>query len=518
MKLSLNALFLFVFLTLIPQIGKAQDPSKNSLAPCGTAPFTDPWLEHYLQRPGDFAASRSSDTIYAGMQIHLLRRNNGTGGIPAERLLDAFCRLNQDYADAGVQFYFKYDWNYIDSTAWFAHDDILDGISMMFANDVPDALNIYFVSDPAGNCGYNIPYAGIAMGNGCSGPNDHTWAHEVGHALTLQHTFIGWEGKIYNFNNPTPDTLTYDYTHFHAQPDTIAPAPLDTALVERLDGSNCTLAADKFCDTPPDYLSYRWDCDGQGYSLTKLKDANGNEFYADGSFFMSYANDLCSNRFSAEQIGALRNNLLSTKQSWLSPGPTAPLIDGVSQPLMPVGGTLAPAAGTSFHWSPVPGATHYLVQASRFSSFSLKEIETVTTDTSFLGGQLSPNKTYYWRVRAFNNTFTCTNFSPSGIFKTDDGMSSSTGAPDTDGFRCYPNLLRSGQPVTLELPDSWLNETIVCRLYDPLGRLCLQESRVFRDKTNIVDWMKNIEHGGIHRMVLQKGAASKIIALALIEP
>ena len=223
------------------------DPDKNSLFPCGTAPKFDEWFLRYQANPGDFPED-NADTLYAGIQVHLLANDGGLGRFAFDKLLDAFCRINEDFKESEIQFFLKNDINLINNSDWFQHDSVPQGIQMMFTNNVPGALNAYFMSQPAGTCGYNLPYAGVAVAHGCAGPNDHTWTHEIGHALSIQHPFIGWEGTIYDPNDPTPDTLTYDYTHYHSTPDTIVPAPLDTALVEYLDGSNCGIAADKICD------------------------------------------------------------------------------------------------------------------------------------------------------------------------------------------------------------------------------------------------------------------------------
>ncbi|NJK83013.1 MAG: hypothetical protein HC912_03550 [Saprospiraceae bacterium] len=53
------------------------------------------------------------------------------------------------------------------------------------------------------------------MSKSCTGRGDHTWAHEIGHALSLNHTFYGWEaiGNIdsttYNFSLPAPENIRY---------------------------------------------------------------------------------------------------------------------------------------------------------------------------------------------------------------------------------------------------------------------------------------------------------------------
>ncbi len=451
----------------------AQEPFKYDLAPCGTPPGIDPWLKEYFARPQEFVAARSIDTLYVGIQLHLLAKDNGSGRFSPERVLAAFCQLNADYAPSGIRFYFKNDWDLIDNTLWYQHTTIPQGIDMMLSNNVDSALNVYFASSVAGNCGYNLPYAGVAVAHSCAASGDHTWAHEVGHALSLPHSFIGWEGHNYNSANPTPTQLTYDYTYFHDTIDTQTPAPLDTALVEYLDGSNCDIAADLFCDTKPDYLSNRWPCDGQGNSLSKLYDPAGASFYADGSLYMSYSYDECQTRFSDEEISAMRANLLSEKIAWLADGPAEQDITEIPALLSPADGENTPVTGITLTWSAVPNATHYLVQYTRISSFTVKEFELVTTDTTFtITANLLPNKNYYWRVRPFNLWYACTPFAPQQSFLTTPVTG--IAEPDADGWRCYPTLTTPEQPLTLELGQNWLNQNCRCAVYDAMGRLMWQ--------------------------------------------
>ncbi|MFN0214086.1 MAG: hypothetical protein ACKVT2_07505 [Saprospiraceae bacterium] len=444
----------------------AQEPSKAELAPCGTRGVSD-WLRDYRSRPP--VADRSEDTLWVAIQPHLLARDNGTGRISTEKFLSSFCQLNEDFAASNIHFYIKNDWNLLNETDWHTHTTIPQGIEMMLTNNVPDALNAYFVADPAGNCGYNLPYGGVAIGHNCSGTNDHTWSHEVGHALSLPHPFIGWEGKTYNFGAPTPQWLTYDYTYFHDTLETQVPAPLDTALVEFVNGGNCAQAADLICDTKPDYLSYRWDCDAQNMSPNKQKDPNGAEFYSDGSLFMSYAFDHCQSRFSPEEIAIMRATLLTEKANWLAPAMLENPIAEPSIPLEPIQDEIAPVVGAHFRWKSTPNATHYLVQASRFASYSFKQVDIITTDTFLTAGQLTPNLKYYWRIRPFNDWHTCTSFNQSATFYT--APLSASSEPDEEGWRYYPSLLSRGTPFTIEIPDAWNGESTGFTVYDATGRL-----------------------------------------------
>lgn len=465
MRLLLPLFFLLIISAALP----AQDPVKSALAPCGSPVGVDPWLRTFRQQ-GPTVADRSSDTLYAAVQVHLLASDAGTGRFSPGRLLDALCQLNTDFTASGIRFYLQDNWNNINSTAWWKHDSIPQGIELMLTNNVADALNTYFVSDPAGNCGYNLPYAGIAVAHSCSGPSDHTWAHEIGHALSLPHPFLGWEGKTYNFDQSTPDTLTYDYTYFHDSLEAQLPVPLDTALVEKLDGSNCAAAADLICDTKSDYLSYRWNCDAQHNSLVKQRDPSGQEFYSDGTLFMSYAADACQNRFSDDQIAVMRANLQIKKAAWLDPGPPPPPIAATPVLLDPIDNVTLPNIGVQLHWAPVAGATHYIVQATRIASFAVREFELVSTDTSLTLPPLSVNTRYYWRVRPFSFWNFCAGTSPAETFMT--GEITATTSPDADGWRCYPTCLAPGQEITIETPAAWLNRPAYYALYDLTGRLC----------------------------------------------
>lgn len=486
----------------------AQEPLKEELAPCGTLGVSD-FLHKYHLSPS--VSDRSEDTLWVALQPHLLARDNGTGRIVAERFLNAFCQLNEDFAASNIRFYFKNDWNLLNKTSWYTHGTIPQGIEMMLTNNVPDALNAYFVADPAGNCGYNLPYGGVAVAHNCAAATDHTWAHEVGHALSLPHPFIGWEGKTYNFNTPTPTLLTYDYTYFHDTLETQIPAPLDTALVEYLDGSNCAQAADLICDTKPDYLSFRWDCNAQNTSTVKQKDPAGAEFYSDATLFMSYALDHCQNRFSPEEIAVMRATLLTEKANWVAPAILEQPIDEYPLAIEPVQDQIVPAVGALFTWKPAPHATHYLVQASRLASFAYKQLDVVTTDTFLVAGQLTANSNYFWRIKPFNHWFACNPFGELSTFKT--APVSAASEPDADGWRCYPSLLFAGMPLTLEIPDSWRGEEAKCMLFDTAGRLIWQSYiRLHSPRMNLELPSADLPMG-VYRFVLVSDKGAKMCSL-----
>lgn len=452
----MRALLIAVLLLGIVQLPQAQ-PGRNDLNPCGTPPGKSEWLKRYQQNPQ--AHFRGVDTtLYVPLTIHLVGQDNGNGYFSHSQLLDALCRLNSDYEQANIQFFIEGDIQYLPNTAWNNHPDVLEGAEMMFLNNVENTINTYFVSDPAGNCGYNLPYAGIAMAKSCSGAADHTWAHEIGHNLSVQHPFLGWEGGVshdgsvaHNFSDPAPLTVTYDYTYYK---DTLIVDTLiiDTALVELVDGSNCTLAADGFCDTSPDYIAGRWTCNGNGQSPQEQTDPAGVKFRSDGSLIMGYSDDACQARFTPEQIAAMRANLYEVKADYLynqTPLPsvsTAPI--AITTPLQD---ELVQYDAAYLEWEPLENATHYLVQVSPVPSFTaaLADSYVIADNSITLPEALTIDRNYYWRVRGYNSHSFCNPATETSRFRTAE-ITAVNNIPAVANLMVAPNPAAARQSVALE--------------------------------------------------------------------
>jgi hypothetical protein len=338
------------------------------------------------------------------------------------KLYASILQLNEDFEASDMQFFLRKPVDYILNTEWANHQDVLTGADMMFANNIDDAINCYFCPVAANNCGYNLPYAGVAVANNCSGEDDHTWAHEIGHNLSLPHPFLGWEGNVDCGNlrdwlTPAQTSNTYDYTFFQ---DTLIRDTLiiDTALVELVDGSNCLIAADGFCDTPPDYLPCRWTCNGDGTSPVTQIDPSGASFNSDGSLIMSYSLDVCQARFSDDQIGAMRANLVDEKPGHLTNTDRPDdIVEGSPTPITPVDGVEVNAAEVYLEWEPVPNAMFYLVEASFREAFTSYQFDTIVSGTScFASFNRLLDRTYYWRVRPFTTHQFDYEYGPLGTF------------------------------------------------------------------------------------------------------
>ncbi len=363
---------------------------------CGTEmpPHMVQWFDNYMDN-GSFAANkRSSPSVkHVPLKIHLVGTDGGTGFLRLQFLLDGLCRLNGQYAHVGFYFYIHEGIDFINSTVLYNHEDgYYQVIDDHYDND---AVNIYYVDNASGNCGY---YSGgwgdfVVIANGCAGSANSTVAHELGHYFDLPHTFSGWENQ---------DTSR-------------APKASD----ERVNGSNCRTAGDRFCDTPADYISDRWTCP---YRWTKL-DYNGDLYNVDGSLFMSYANDGCQNKFSPEQIDVMHEYLTDQRSGLLSvPLPANMDSLGAAQAIYPAHGAIdIPANFAQLKWRKVPGATYYHLQVSRFTT--IVNIDTIVQDTSVIIANLDEPFNYRWRVRPFNEGNTCAPYSNFSVFKTKEATS-----------------------------------------------------------------------------------------------
>lgn len=390
---------------------------------CGTqglSPVQELFLQNFQANlhPGTVLNTRAGN-FNIPVKIHIVGDDNGNGYYASHDVMRVMCELNDYYASVGFEFYIYNHFNYINKTNYYIHD-YAAGQLMMKTYNTPNVLNIYFVQDPAGNCGYFSPFRdAVAIRKECAQPEETTVTHEVGHYFSLPHTFDGWEGN---------------------------PPPLNNR--EKVDGSNCNSAGDGFCDTSPDYYSDRWQCPSPN---SLLSDPNGDTVKPDGTFYMSYANDECTNRFSNQQIGAMQSFLLSARSNLLQhPAPSDGAIDAINiiGPLNNAPGI--PSNYAEFSWNQVNGATRYHLQISKIPSMILATVDLLITDTLFVANNLVAGTRYFWRVLPFNDLNTCEEYSVLRSFVAVEP----TGINDPlefKGISIYPNPAASTQTIYIDL-------------------------------------------------------------------
>lgn len=364
------------------------------------------WLREYKQNNPGGAAFKSQvvdSVLYLPIKIHIVGTSQGGSYYKLGTLFEAFCTLNSQYAPYNWQFYIYEDINYINNDDLNDHDG--NYRSTIRNQCIANVVNMFFVDDPSGACGYYSGYDGygfpgnaqgyIAIQDGaCASPDNSTIAHELGHFFSLPHTFYGWEGRSSSASATFND--------------------------ERVDGSNCGFAGDYFCDTPADFLSDRWQCP---YNQNKT-DYNGDPYQVDGTLYMSYSNDACTGRFSDEQIDAMNAYLSGQRNYMLNiqyPGYTK-ITDTTEIIYPPLNANNVPANYATLSWTPIANATHYFVELKYNTPSPSILFDTIITGTSLIMTNLDTYRSYAFRVRAFNPYSTCSPTTNFTLFSTGDDL------------------------------------------------------------------------------------------------
>lgn len=460
---------------------EVKDPSMFHA--CGTDCTKHPFLKEYQRNPEAYAhLAGNRNTLFVPVTLTVTGTDDSLGFGRASNVLGTFCEMNADYAGTGIQFFIEPPIRYLPNTTMYQHDSVIQGGMEMLIHDVPNTMNIYFVSNPAGNCGYNLPYASMTVSYGCM--DGHTAAHEMGHALTMPHTFLGWEGGVSYDGSIAPDytvaaptTVLYDYTDFK---DTMWTDTLivDTSIVENVDrtgpNSNCAVAADGFCDTEADYLAFRWFCDGTGASTQQQIDPNGTAFYSDGSYIMSYSADNCQTTFTTEQSNAMKAFLQNERPNVLyNQNPTRDTVNGQIVLIEPAPQAIVPDGSRTFTWTAVDGATHYLLEVYDGTIGGQLLEALVLTDTTYTSNMYlapkPPINPYSWKVVPFNYGYTCALPSITNSFNT-EVVSGVDGVKHVHNLQVYPNPVGRGQELQIELQLS-KTDRINVQVYTSLGQI-----------------------------------------------
>lgn len=413
---------------------------------CSTriSPSQENWLKQWVQEKGSTYRNVKSGIIYMPIKAHVVGRDNGTGYYSLATLLQVICELNTRYQPVGFYFYLDPAIDYIDNTLFYQDGSSQDAYNSMGANNVADEINMYFVQASPGLCGYYAPWLDcVCIIGGCGQPGGTTITHELGHFFSLPHTFNGWEGG----NTPGPGQL------------------------ELVNGSNCSTAGDYFCDTPADFLSVRWNCP---YAGTQT-DPTGTPYNPDPTFYMSYASDACTNRFSNLQIGAMQANA-NTRTTMINQG--TPNMNVVSQLPLNCHPTnfdfdLNPS-NTVLHWTKPNNAAYSLVQVAAYGGAIIKEV--FTSDTLLVLNNLNSNSPYQWRVRGFNVGYTCDNattFSSWNIFSTGE---QSTGLNNVTSDRKIYSYKNVNGAIGLAYYSDAKNEQISVHVLNVHGVSVLQQN------------------------------------------
>ncbi|MEM6396446.1 MAG: zinc-dependent metalloprotease [Bacteroidota bacterium] len=432
---------------------------------CGVTE-SHPWMDAYLA--GEIATPRSLTPLALPVRYIFVGRSDGTGYAVLDDLLEAHCLANEDFGPSNLSFYIE-SMDTINNTTYFNNGS---GNQMMGFNNQSGVINIYLIGNAEGICGYYSPFRdAIVMRNDCMSSTDHTLSHEIGHYLALRHTFFGWEGEGGPNNDPS-----------YLPTDENAPSFINGQAVERADSSNCSFAADGFCDTPPDYASFSWSCNFEGIYPDSLLDPDGIKFGMRTGNIMSYTSNACTDSFSTQQMTAMEVNANSRVS--LHTGETfTDFVPGVTDLIAPDDGESLPANDFALlEWEAVDDADFYIVQINFTSNFNGAVLRqwVVYDDTSLaITDGLINNRFYFWRVRAVNKHFPCTD-NASSVRQFRNGNVSNVNDPILDAaITVFPNPAIAGaQSIQIQgegLPYSGL---FSYELTDATGRVLRASSPV----------------------------------------
>jgi Secretion system C-terminal sorting domain/Pregnancy-associated plasma protein-A len=225
-----------------------------------------------------------TDKLYVKIYIHIVRRDDGSGGLSSDQIKIVLENLDNDFAPLNIKFLTDCTFDYIDNTQHY--NDVNGNATILEEGNHDDGIDLYLYPhiDPPVSAGNGAVKTTpdrelFIAGNFWKPPfsplyQSSVTTHEMGHALGLYHTH--------------------------------QTAPFCTELI---DGSNCGTCGDKICDTPAD-PKLNFDVDPNTCSWnTPMTDTSGASYTPDTLNFMSYTHVSCLKRFTKQQANVMRNNL-----------------------------------------------------------------------------------------------------------------------------------------------------------------------------------------------------------------
>lgn len=438
--------------------------------PCGTI-FDETAQEKFFSIPYTLRTNNTNSEVRyeIPIQVFMFRLNANNIVFPKSSFDIALCELNDAFDSLNIYFYLSDSVQYITDPAAGIVANFADARNMASTYNVPNRVNVY-IGDISGTgaCGFAWypgtgprsngqlnTEGGMFLSPGCIGRGSKTWAHEFGHYLFLPHPFDGTSRDPQGVNS---ERVTRN----------------NNEVAPRL-SSNCQNAGDGFCDTPADFLGFRFNCNT--FNITQT-DINGDLFQPNVNLIMGYASDFCMTSWSQEQIATMRFTIPNLRPYLLNqPAPAGRTkITQNTQLLLPADSVTLPHNNVQVTFKAVPNATRYLVQFNRSLNFNASiRFDTVVTDTTFLiaSNRLLPNNRYHWRVQGINDSYVCGPFSNPRLLFTDVLLNTISFENITNSWQVRPTIIQQAifklQVITSN--QLWPNQF---SLYDMQGKLVYQ--------------------------------------------
>jgi hypothetical protein len=383
-------LVVFVFVTLFARQTTAQ------VTPCPTSTESEATIkqreQRILQIKSQFAnASISTTPTYVPVKAHIIRKSDGTGGLSLADLNKAIAQTNIQFINAGIQFYICGTGpNYINNTTYYDFDSSQES-ALCAANDVNNAINLYFPNSISFSglsvAGYAYFPSSVSVTNrvfvqAATATDSRTVPHEMGHYFNLLHTFQG--------SNSTNQT--------------------DRELVTRLTTSNanCTIKGDLLCDTPSDPYGRPADSTqiiGCNYS-GNARDLQNQLYVPQLGNIMSYYPITCGNSFSSGQYARMADGLLlrldASNQYTLN---CSAMVSGANVPSN-LTGTISNSGITLNFTDNSTNESGFIIERSTTSATDgfLSIAGLAPNTTTYIDQSITAFTTYYYRVKASNSS------------------------------------------------------------------------------------------------------------------
>ncbi len=436
-------------------------------------------LENNLRIAENLDIRRSGSTIYVPIKFHSINRLNGEGGVREPDIINQMCILNEAFGRYNIQFFMKdRSINYINNQAAF--DNASGATAILLGAQDNRALNVYFAQNTTSGGGggftlgyYDPTYDWVVVRNDRVN-SSFVLAHEIGHYFSLHHTFFGWEQEPWDED-------------IHGNPVTQILSPGGFNQVELVDGSNCTSAADRICDTPPDYnFGFGWTAGGGcGPFNIEVFDRNGDLVEPMQNNYMGYFLNCNDYEFTPTQIDVMIADFMSPARDHLRDGfgtPDTGVIENESDIT-----AISPPNGeeSDFYdevtlvWDEIPNATFYYLEVSEIPFFGVSLVETVLVEgNSYTLSGLDELETYYWRVRPLNDTYYCADRSPTFSFITTDvGVSVDEISESEFSMRLHQNPVPSGTDPSVIINNEYGMQDVRMEVFSVDGKMILSSEK-----------------------------------------
>lgn len=271
--------------------------SKTLLAQfaCGSPSPSEAQKKELLELFQKFTQQKNTRVINnyrVAVKANVVSANNASSFLSESDVRVIINNANTYLQNINIQLYLYNDKVYQIKNDQYADFKIIDEVSLRQANDVSDAINIYFVK--------YITLQNLTILSGYAALPSYS-------ASTNRIFYSYFERTEDDFNNLKNKTFLHEIGHYfgllHTFQDSNNPDMSKRELVTRGAGSNCVTTGDQLCDTPADPferlpLIYAYNCDQK--TPTDLQDANGETFSPPINNIMSYQ-QRCGNIFTEQQ-------------------------------------------------------------------------------------------------------------------------------------------------------------------------------------------------------------------------